>query len=445
MVALFGWLLLLCNVSVKSEFEYYIPEFNASATENLVNYDHAIQKCEINGDTLANIRTENNDTLAINICQTYVHFTFLNNALGCWTGINNIDNITEYVYSDGTNVAGNFGFDVNGVPNGKFETWFPMQPDNDNHRCIATVIGGDISRAVVKWDDVDCLSTLFVPLCERSPTPQPTVNPTITPTIVPSIGTEIPSIGTEIPSIIPSNIPSNSPTENPIILPTISPSTTLTIASTKYPTTSPSILPSVSPTPISETDTPTTSPVTTTNSPTNTPPIIPTTNSPTTRNITNITPIITSSPSQTPSQNPTLTPDKDAIPQNPQNAKKGVENPKRALILALIAATLVVLCLCITVVLYVFTYYCHKNKSNPSVNDSMKISNNNINLDVSISNSLKEDNPVILKVIQTEGNITNGGPLPSQPNINNGTIVHYDTHDDLSNSEGNNEYNTTIN
>ena len=340
---LFGWGFFLCNVFVKSQTVYYVPEFTVNATENLVSFDKAIQKCEKEGNILANIKSASDQEDAITVCWPYLveKGILIDGGLGCWIGINNMNNIDEYVYSDSTSVAGNFGFDVNGVPDPNVEAWKPLQPDNDDHRCLSLINDGTNQRDERFWNDVNCNSTLFVPLCEKVPTSQPTTTPTETPIIT--------------PSITPTQIPSNSPTENPIIVPTISPSTTPTSGPIKYPTTSPSILPSVSPTPMSETDTPTASPLTTTNSPTNTPTIIPTI-SPiisTTINITNITPIITYSPSQNPSQNPTLSPDNDSNPPNPQNAKKGVDNTKTTLLLVLIVLTIVLLCLAVAMVLFI--------------------------------------------------------------------------------------------
>ena len=220
-----------------------------------------------------------------------------------------------------------------------------------------------------------------------SPTDTPTNSPTNKPTAIP---TDFPTESTNDPTLTPSNAPTNSPTNIPSNVPTVSPSNNPTSIPSNTPTIDASNSPSIPPTNL-----PTNNPTTSTNA----------------------------------SQIPTLLQNENS---NPQKTGKGVTNSKKTLLLVLIPSTLTALCICISVVLFLFTYHLYKNKLNQSYVDSMKISVNSISLDKIKSNSLREDNPVILKVIQTEGNITNGASLPSQPKIDDNTN---DGHDDASDSE----------
>ena len=125
------------------------------------------------------------------------------------------------------------------------------------------------------------------------------------------------------------------------------------------------------------------------------------------------TPFNTNTPSKTPTNSPSKS-STNIIIQTTKSSEFNTSSTlgqtevihfKTTLILVIsISSSIVVfvICLCITVLLFVWIYYSQKNKSKIEP-DSMKLSNNSINFDVVIPNSLKEDNPVILKVVQTEG------------------------------------------
>ena len=222
------------NMNSQLNREYYI--FNTS--DILVNYDDAIEICRSNGDTLASIYNYTDNIAAQDVCDRYISTLDTGiNVQGCWFGLNNRDNIENYKYTDGSSVEGVYGFDSNGNINPNEGWGNGIEFNNPNTRC-SVLFRDDTHTSNVYWNKVDCNSSTFVALCEKSSNDNsnyqttsvtPSVSPTLEPTMIP---TESPFIHSDIPTILPTESPTISPT---ILLPSNSP----TITPTKMPQFSP--------------------------------------------------------------------------------------------------------------------------------------------------------------------------------------------------------------
>jgi len=223
------------NMNSQLNIQYYI----SNTSDILVNYNDAIEICRSNGDRLASIYNYTDNIAAQDVCNRYI--SRINNesfggvnVQGCWFGLNNRDNIANYKYTDGSSVEGVYGFDSNGNINPNQGWGNGIEFSNPNKRC-SVLFRDDTHTSNVYWNKVDCYSSTFVPLCEKSSNDNsnyqtttsvtPSLSPTLEPTIIP---TESPFIYSDIPTILPTKSPTISPT---ILLPSNSP----TIIPTKMP------------------------------------------------------------------------------------------------------------------------------------------------------------------------------------------------------------------
>ena len=134
------------------EYRYFV----GSTTRN--NYRHAIDNCwELNG-VLGSINSnqEMNEANATCIKESP-------SDKGCWFGLNYMNDY--WMYMDGTNVKGSFGFDINGNPNQSNYPWSDGQPNfGTNSKCII------LARSEGhQWNDYNC-EFAAAPLCVKNPT-----------------------------------------------------------------------------------------------------------------------------------------------------------------------------------------------------------------------------------------------------------------------------------
>ena len=227
---------------------------------------------------------------------------------------------------------------------------------------------------------------------------------------------------------LPTDSPTMKPTNNPSIFPTNSPMPhptniqTLTEIPTFYPTHHPTLFPT-----LFTTKSPFKSP---TMKPTNTPSIFPTNSS-----FSNQTEIPTLYPTNHPATNVTEPPTANIHPIISNHQQKPFMLSIHLSTLMIIIGS--ILCFCITIILYILSYYRYKLKqqSISKQYDAVRLGRNTVSINFKgnhvhvPSKSFKDDNPVILQVIQTDGDIIiNNNSLPKQPSLN-----HRNTNDFIEN------------
>ena len=140
--------ILITTLNIINSIEYFIGSSKG-------NYSDAINICYNDGGILAIITNEYQFNISRQIC--------MNNNTNCWIGLNNILNIDEWRYIDGTSVKGIYGFDNNGNPTYGHGPWSHNQPNyyHEVQHCVHFWNSHEYY-----WNDDNCLH-IYRPLCMK--------------------------------------------------------------------------------------------------------------------------------------------------------------------------------------------------------------------------------------------------------------------------------------